>query len=334
MIFNNSRFKDYEFCPRFYFWKWVKGIVEKETPEVLEEGTVVHAALAAWYEKRDLKEALWCINDHFDKKIAAAEFDIQRDHFEDRRDHLCRLVRRYTEVYAHETFVVHKTELPFITPLGTKCLNCSKSWSVEMLKGQALPKCCGDCGKEITWIVGRADLVYIENGLMKLMDHKTKEKSVNDNYLSNFVQAFQFTQYMYGLSQSTQRKIAMGMANILVKLKTVGTDKAKGQPFHRVEEISKDEYDFEEFIRNRSRVVEEIETDIAKFEKDGHKSNAWRKDTSGCYLFKQCAYYDICHLHTEGDWSKVTDDDLGEKLTRRDPDYVDDYKALIDEEIV
>lgn len=326
MIANNSSLRDYEKCPRKFYHSRIANLWSGHYNENREEGSIFHALLAAWYTDRDTELVKEVLDAEYAPLLADTAFQEQTEHFLERRDYLWRLFLAYAEHYKDEDFVVVDTETSFITSLGDSCYGCQRLYPEEATRGFKLIGSC-DCKEPIHYLVGRADMLILENGLLKLVDHKTKKSSAGESYMAQFEESSQFTQYMYGVSRCSGRPVSLGIANVIVKLKLIAE---RGVPFHRNEEIVKTSVDFHIFEQDRLMLIDEIERDKAKLTPEGiPTAPCFRRNTNACRDFGKCPYYALCNP-ARHNWWEIPE---GVEMERREKDYVDDYMNLIEEEV-
>jgi hypothetical protein len=236
-MYNNSRLKTYEKCPRRYYYEAILRLrrIGSWADVDREEGTMLHDVFAELYGPKQAHPkaaARQVIYDYYDKLIDAAELDIEVDEHTARRDYMFELFAAYLKRYPTETWVVLDVEKSGFTVLGDECYECGEPYPDEWIRGEEAGTECQWCRAAPHFVAGQADLILRDNGVKKIADHKTKggkSPSVSDQFLASFTESRQFTQYMYIFSRVEGEPIEMGVANCVAKLKTI--DK-RGNPFN------------------------------------------------------------------------------------------------------
>jgi hypothetical protein len=335
LILNNSRLRDYEKCPRKFYWSSIRNLWRGFVGVDAEEGLLMHDVLPCWYDNQSMTACHTIIDAHFDKKLSASNLmEEEVDWFTERKDYFKRLLDAYIKRYAgKEDWIKVDSEVSFITCLGDSCYNCAHPYAPELIKGLDIQQFCPSCSHSIFYVVGRGDMLIKERGLLKLVDHKTKggkSPSITEPYLLAFNESPQFTTYMYGLGRVLEKKIHYGIANCIAKLKTIDE---RGNPFHRNEEITRNETDFLLFVEDRINLFQQIQEDMAKLDPEHRPSTrCFRRNTNACRDYGKCAYYDLCFPNgfAKGNWWELP---VGCDFETRGADYVDDYRNLIAEEM-
>lgn len=342
-IYNNSKLKLYESCPRLFYYGAVLNMRRKSSWADLyrDEGSLYHEMLAAWLNPEDPHPpgvVRIIIDDYYKERIAGAELDIEAEEMEKRRKYMHDLWDAYLRRYPNETWVVQSVEQKGATCLGDKCYKCKASYPLEAIRGEVLYAECLVCTAAIHYIVGVADALVLENGVFKLVDHKTKggkSPSVSDAFLASFNESRQFTGYMYIFSRVLGREVAMGIANCIAKLKTI--DK-RGNPFKRALEIIRTRADYDAYVADTLNLIQTIEADLAMLgtgrgvdvnvPKPG--THPFRRNVDACRNYGLCEFYGICHP-SRADWWTIPWD-VVDDYEVTDTDYVRDYRKLADEE--
>lgn len=334
MILNNSRLKSYEACPRMFFYESILRLRSILRNEVLDEGIIMHDLWAAHYLGQSIEFIRAILKSCYDELREQAQYDIEVTEHNAREEYLWRLFTGYLAKYKDEELKVILVEDDFITPLGDSCRDCGFVYPESYIRGEEIVISC-DCGADIHWIVGRADLLVERYSVEELWDHKTKRSSISEAYLEAFETSPQFTQYLYGMSRKLGRSIERGVANAAAMLKTVGTAKARGNPFQRNTDIVKTSIDFQEFVKDRLEVFDEININQTRMGPPGEgpigNAHAFRKNTSNCFAYnRKCDFYNLCHPARTAWWT-VPDSEV-DNFEQKEDDYVTDYTKLIAEE--
>lgn len=345
-IYNNSKLKLYETCPRLFYLSSVLNLRRKSTYANLDrdEGSLFHEMLALWMNpdnphRNDLVRD--AISTYYAGRVNAAELDIEAEAMSERAVYMNDLWDAYLRRYPNETWVVQAVEQKGATCLGDTCYVCKEPYFEESINGSVLWSNCARCSAAIHYIVGVADALVLENGVFKLVDHKTKggkSPSVSDAFLASFNESRQFTGYMYIFSRVLGRSIAMGIANCIAKLKTI--DK-RGNPFKRALEIVRTAADYKAYVSDTLNLINTIEGELALLDENdipipkGDKG-AWlepfRRNTDACRNYGLCEMYAICHP-ARADWWAIPFD-VADDFEISDTDYVRDYRKLADQERV
>jgi hypothetical protein len=300
--------------------------------EAAFEGIVFHEMLAAHYQNKSEEDISEILQSAYIPKRKAAEYEEEMLYLTKREQYLWDLYKAYKLHYDHEDFVVVDTETEFITALGDKCFSCGHAYPDEWIKGTEVGQRCNHCKAHVDYVCGRGDLIVLNRGTLQLWDHKTRASSTKEgsSYMLGFGESSQFTQYLYGLSRTLGRKISCGVVNVIVKLKRIA---ALGNPFHRNDDIVKTEEDFEAFVLERKNLLDRIRTERAKFDGGSREDKiaSFPRSTNQCRQYGRCFFLDFCHP-TRLDWWKLTPD-LADDFVQRDPDYVNNYRNLIEEDV-
>ena len=346
-IYNNSKLKLYETCPRLFYLSSVLNLRRKSSYANLDrdEGSLFHEMLALWMNpddphRNDLVRT--CINVYYLGRQQVAELDIEAEAMAERQKYMHDLWDAYLRRYPNETWVVQAVEQKGATCLGDECYVCGEPYPERIVRGEDLIRTCL-CDAAIHYIVGVADALVLENGVFKLVDHKTKggkSPSVSDAFLASFHESRQFTGYMYIFTRVLGRPVAMGIANCIAKLKTI--DK-RGNPFKRALEIVRTAADYKAYVSDTISLINIIENELEQLEvnpntlslgpvipKEG--TAPFRRNTDACRNYGLCEMYAICHP-ARADWWAVPFD-VADDFEISDTDYVRDYRKLADQERV
>ena len=352
-IYNNSRLRTYEKCPRKYYYESVRGLRRRsEWGNVdRDEGTMLHNVLQVFLDTGRIDRSLEVITNYYASQIADAGLDVEREVAVERRDYMKAFFEAYTRRWVGDNFEVVETERQGITCLGDNCYKCGAAYDKDLIEGKAVQKTCHapihfpsnntteTCDAPIRYLVGQADLLYLENNMLKLMDHKTKggkSPSASDPYMAAFHESPQFLQYMYIFSRNclnpdgTSRPVHTAVANVLAKLKTI--DK-RGVPFKR-ETVVKGQRDLDAFVKDRHALIETIEREMEQLHPDGTPigvTQPFRRNLDACHDFGLCPMFGICHPPREDWWNLPFD--IADDYEQESGSYVEDYRKLIDEEV-
>ncbi|MGH7261587.1 MAG: PD-(D/E)XK nuclease family protein [Nitrospiraceae bacterium] len=343
-VLNNTAFTKYENCPRLFYLeevlRYMRVPQDGEAARSIdrEQGILWHELMDLWRRpglaSRDDRLELVAahIKTYYNARIAAAQFEEERLFEIECERYMQALFDAYVAHYPVDSYETVDTERDFITCLGDECPTCGEPYHEDLRRGMTVQQTC-QCGAEIDYLVGRVDVIAVENGVVKIGDYKTKKATaaVSHNTLSGFAVGSQFTTYMYGTGRALARTVANGFVDIVVKLKNIAE---KGNPFKRNDEIVKGPIDYEMFVADRREILRQIRDDLARLDENGVPQPGaypFRRNTNHCYQYGPCPMLDFCHpsRHT---WWTVPAAKTNE-FTIRPANYVDDYRALIAEEI-
>lgn len=334
---NNSTFNHAEACLRLYYLSAIARlsyIRQEALPGFTDrdEGLLWHAVMAQHYGiglmgfTGHSLGPLGPVYDVFSERIGAATFDEDVQALKERLKWWERLYEAYAKRYVDEdvAWEVLAVEQRFVTVLGEQCPRCFSPYTDGMRKGIELVPVCA-CGAEIDYLVGQADLIIRENGVLKVIDHKTTRRSVGEWKLASYTEDSQFTHYLYGISRVTGEWVGAGTANVAAKLKLVDE---RGNPFHRNSEIIRGPADFDAFVAERRDMIGMLRT---RRRMDQTLPGTWPRSPSACRRFGLCEFYGVC-WPTRAAWAALPDD-LVESYERKPLNYVDDYALLIEEDV-
>lgn len=339
-IYNNSKLKLYETCPRLFYLGAVQNLHRKSTYADLDrdEGSLWHEMLAAWLSPDDPhndRVVRILINEFYVSRQEEAELDVEEEAMKDRQEYMHDLWDAYLRRYPNETWVVQAVEQKGATCLGNACYVCGSDYPETAINGSILQLHCEGCGAAIHYIVGVADALVLENTVFKLVDHKTKggkSPSIGDAFLASFNESRQFTGYMYIFTRVLGRTVAMGIANCIAKLKTI--DK-RGNPFKRALEIVRTAADYKAYVDDTLALIKTIELELSELNENDtpiEGKTPFRRNTDACRNYGLCEMYAICHP-ARADWWAVPFD-VADDFEISDTDYVRDYRKLADQERV
>lgn len=341
-MYNNSRLKDYEKCPRRYYYSAILKLRKmSEWADIdRDEGLLLHDVLATYLDPANAGEdrytlSVGVINIYYNALIAEAALDIEAEQYDERRDYLTALWDAYLERYKDEEWNVQAVEVAGFTCLGDSCYTCYRPYHMDAVRGKVAIETCTGCHAPIFYIAGQADVLIIENGVWKTVDHKTKggkSPSISDAFLASFNESRQFTQYMYIFSRTTGEEMAIGIANCIAKLKTI--DK-RGNPFKRNDEITRTKKDYDEYVKDTLELIFAIEHDASRLDANNVPLEGdhypFRRNTDACRDFGLCPYYALCHPSRPDFWTIPFD---AVHDYERAPDrYVDEFEQLVKEEV-
>jgi len=175
--FDSSSLKTYISCPRKYYWRYVRHLLQKGRKSApLNFGTAIHEALRVWYTDHDAEEAIMTFHDLWDERFA----DNKRTH--EKGD---ALLSGYFEKYEKETF----------------------TWISE-------PETVFKLDFFGNTFVGRFDGVIDFQGMPLIIDHKTSTR-MGSSYFYSFRPDMQMSAYIWAARQLFPQHIEGALINVL-----------------------------------------------------------------------------------------------------------------------
>jgi len=332
VIYNNSSLVDAGDCLRLYFNKHIRRLglkFEEGLPGFSDrfEGVLWHAIMAEHYSHGEHFGigVSAVIDDAYKASYEAATLEEEIAQLDEKRSYFSRLYDAYASYYIDDSdrWDILGIEEQFITPLGDFCRSCGAAFDDEIIRGLSTPA-THSCGEAIRFLVGQLDLRIREDGIQKIVDHKSKRTSVSEWYLGQFVESTQFTQYLYGARRNFGGDVSCGIANVVAKLKLI--DK-KGQPFHRNNEIIRGLEDFAVFVDERRSLVESLEA-RAKLQPS---VSLWPRNASQCRRFGLCGFHGLC-FPARLNILEIPYD-LEDTYEQKEAIHIDNYAKLVEEEV-
>jgi len=298
--FNNSRLRTFQECKRWYAYAYILNIWPRTWQFALNFGIAVHEGLAHWYASQlmhmsPVHEGL--LRSNATEKEGAEAGKVSRDSYmalqppnldaydrrdaEETSDWAARLVEAYCKERASE-FNPLQVESEFNVELGEVCWACGHRY-------EGSGSDCVSCGAPIWRLVGRADLLVYRGPHLWLVDHKTS-KNVTSKSISNWARSFQLIGYSYGVAKATGLKVSGYFVNFLKRLKTVGTEKARGEPFIS-QGFPLHQEDVFRFVHNRVQICNEIRKHTDDFDDVSQRTDSFPMSDTCCF---KCPYTDIC----------------------------------------
>lgn len=370
MISNNSRVDVWERCPREYYWSYVwdgAGLRPARIATPLVDGIAIHAGLAELYRGQSLKHAHTALAAEYtsetdkytlsspQKLTVNASLNWGRDLLEaySKRD-----TNNSDKWAVKDDFAVQEVETQFQVVLGEICWKCGTPYPV----GEEMFTRCESCHSSAHWWVGRADLVVLRGGKLKILDHKTAS-SVGAAYLNSWAYNMQQTGYAYGIGKHNKTSITGYCINVLKKLQkvlpyNVRCSKCKGEGVVRKAKDTCEKCDGHgvveklpnqlfvrrwypcgsdrkaRFVHNRIILLNEIEEEAEKWESGEDKDECYPMHAKSCFTMRSkdgCPFIPLCWNNPEPptNWHEVNDARLAAYYERRETDYVE----LIREEV-
>lgn len=304
----------------------MRGLVPHWEAVELVDGQSIHAGCASLYCGHPLEEAydamIRCAAGNMPKDLLPA----QKDKFQEKMDWFCRILRAY-DIYRLEKddFQVIGVETSFCVTLGEVCYECGAPYEHDQKVYDPKVR-CEICRSEVHWLAGRADLITKKGKSIRIMDHKTAQ-GASAKTLDGWKYTFQQLGYLYGVSKALDYNVTGYTINILKKLKTIGTEKAKGEPFLR-QDYTANRCDIDRMIANRLTLIKDISHELKELEA-GNKEFFAMSDNS-CRI-GPCTYAKLDWGATPWDQWQEPNAMLVNEFKVRETDYVDD---MINEEVV
>ena len=342
-IYNNTRLNTFDQCKRKYYWLYEYGLKPSYLDPKLAFGIIAHAGLASLYHRGPGPWVAQALQEEFKNLFPPGSLDpAEQARWDEDMDLAQRLVDTYTlETYPQDDFQATQVEVPFKVSLGEICYKCG----TEYLEGEQQ---CSYCNSPIYYIMGRIDLVCNRDGGVKILDHKTASGGDTEKW----AHVFQPVGYAYGYSKATGVSVKGYGINILRKLKTFvkerqhwkqcpdcrnGSKKRLNcQTCEGAGKVRKDEdpsskpflrvwhsigpRDFDRFVRNRIRVIQDIEQERRRFAAE--PDAAWRMNDSECFRFGKCPFIELCWQGESSEWYDPPSE-IVNNFEPREDDYVD-----------
>ena len=235
-------------CRKRYYWRIVRNIVSKSPQTALEFGKCIHKALDEWHKHRNEEAAL---------NVFLTKY--KEDPSDDKRTLIVgkKLLQLYFDKYAHESFEVLASELPFTAPVNA---------------GISL--------------IGRIDKIVKWDGVIYVLDHKTTSR-LGYEFFYKIKPNMQFDGYIWAARQLGYPTCSGIVLDALLTAKglTVPAQLAKLTPLAR--DVSmRTEKDIAKYLRNLPLIVEDI--------RKCYDTNIWYENTEACCDFIECPYRKIC----------------------------------------
>lgn len=107
-MYDASMISDYLYCPKYFYYRYIRNITSKEEAAPLLFGRVFHEALLIWYRDNDLEKAVEAF-----AKIPSQMGDSRRT-----REHGEVIMRKYVKRWAVEPYVTKQLEVEFHLDMG------------------------------------------------------------------------------------------------------------------------------------------------------------------------------------------------------------------------
>lgn len=300
---NQSRWKAYQDCDRYYAWQYLIGLQPATPRKALAFGTAVHHAMehahGAGASEEAFKEgieiALATFRNEMKQPLTGGLIESNEKEVNDGLRMLPKLIRAYYEHY--------KSLGALWKPLGTEL-----EVNVEVGEGTNV------------YLVGRIDnLVTYMKGIW-LSDYKTMSRLDMRDFLKYQIDV-QLTAYIYGGTKQLSLDAAKrGEPPVLIRGAIIdGLVKTDPPQFHR-ELYTRTIDDLREFEKEFVEKAREIAFKHLRVENGEDWKVVFPKNTSHCFVYGTCPFRDLCVKDTEARRAAYV---------QRKPDYVDVKKREV-----
>lgn len=220
-----SKIETLNLCPRKYFYRHISHLVPKgEISTALSFGQAWHQALACWYLGQgalrvtcpcpSMQGCEWCAGNQIPQMLALFLLYYPSDP-EDPKDPRTqemgvRMIKAYLAKWQRESFEVIGAEVPFILPFYKPCIICR---GMRILANGVPCMHCEATGKIVDfYYVGKIDLIILEDGQVKVIDHKTTTR-FGMQFEQQFKLSIQFSGYMRAIGEIMGLTVNEGMIN-------------------------------------------------------------------------------------------------------------------------
>lgn len=250
--FDISRLSTYLDCRRRFRLRYVDDWDPKSLRNISAEyGSAVHAFMDAWHSIREWAPA-W---NHFREAWAALGGDSDKDQLRTEA-HAEWFLRRYTQKYAAERFIILRTEAPFEIDVGPYILQ------------------------------GRIDKIVKAPGeAPQVMDHKTSSQ-LGYSTLLKYHPNLQMLGYVWVARQLLDPNIYTALVDIISTAKNV--TKSIDDCFARRPVDFQDE-EIDSFPRMFRQLADEI-NEVARRDVEGEGIDAWIPNFSQCTSYGECPF--------------------------------------------
>lgn len=186
MRVNWSRIKQYQSCPRFYYWRYVLNLQEKRGAIPLIFGRAIHAALAAHYAGKPERTAA-DLDEQFEDEMQGL-LPAEKAELEKHRVYAHFVIDRYREHYAVEPWEILAPEIEGSYALGEH------------------------------QFYFRADGAVGIKGRPWLLETKTASQ-LGPTYFKQFTLDGQIVSYMHGMAETTGLEPVGAVINVIRKSK-------------------------------------------------------------------------------------------------------------------
>ena len=107
-MYDASMISDYLYCPKYFYYRYIRNLVPIVEPPPLLFGRVFHEALLIWYKEKDLEKAVGVFS-----KLPVQIGDSRRT-----REHGEVIMREYAKRWAVEPYKIKQLEVEFHLDMG------------------------------------------------------------------------------------------------------------------------------------------------------------------------------------------------------------------------
>jgi hypothetical protein len=301
-LYDNTRLKDYRNCPRFFYFRHVRGWVGSGTRAPLAFGLAWHAAMDVVWDNIhiDDDETLGAKAYFMWEKTWTDEGYPSLDEMTDEDYEVIKMRNPNTALDMIRAYIDKRRS--FLE--GIEVLDIERPFAVPL-----------DPGNPELFYVGRLDKIFKWQGRIYVGEHKTtslykRDGGFRSSYLDSFSPNSQVDGYMHALHMLYGDK-AKG---IMVDAALVHT---KERAFTWIP-VERDISQLEAWLWETHDTIDDIKEDKEFLEDSSMMSNlsympAFRKNTESCFQFgSMCTYLDICKSHSCP--SRIQDPPLGFKV--------------------
>lgn len=297
-VLNQSSWKDFMNCKRYYGWKRIVGIEPTGRRSVLDLGTAVHKALAAFHSGQANAEQATEIAVATAKELAGPTFTWADTTLEEVESVIRSVVPGYFEYWGDqgELWQPLALEIEFCVEVGEGTQN---------------------------YLRGKSDnLATYKNGIV-IVDYKTAGRNDPRDFLKYELDS-QLSAYIYGLTKHlTEQSLARGGEPVFIRgafidalIKTKTPQYVREFFTRSIEELREFELEFNEYC-------DEIRWRMDRVDAGEDWKHVFPKNTEHCFRYGTCPFRDI----------DMKDTPTRRKLyVVRKEDYVDTAQAELDKQ--
>lgn len=246
MLIDNSAANEFRTCPLLYYYNRIKEGTGLELKPKMNEvtpldlGSRIHQLLEEYYE--ELKGEPRGV--YVASQNEALENEAQM------------IMAAYRAKYPQEDFEIVDVERTFKVQLPLFCPDC---YSEVPFKGEDDPSCL-NC-KDVVYpsphvYTGKIDVVFRENGILNIMDHKSEKRRSNSNHPKKWAAKDQASLYLWAASQIYKEPIGNFYVNVLKR----PSDKLQEGPiFPERQRLERTEEQIKIAVRDLVFIADDIE---------------------------------------------------------------------------
>jgi PD-(D/E)XK nuclease superfamily len=199
------------------------------------------------------------------------------------------MIAAYKARYPQEDFEIVDVERTFKVALPKLCSDCYKEIFEE---GQYFcPNCGGENAPQFHYLIGKIDVVYRQNGILNIMDHKTEKRGSKSNLPQKWGAKDQASLYLWAAERIYKEPIGNFIVNVLTRQSDKGLAGPSFPPDRQKLERGQKE------INCAIRDIVLVADEITRYEKT-FGNREWPATRENCYGWGYCDYY---LLHRYGD---------------------------------